>query len=233
MLLGLGLATQHAVADDRFFPPDSAPFGKTFREWSAEWWQFVMSLPVATNPILDETGDLCMVGQHGPVWFLFGVFGSGRIERRCTIPEGTALFFPIVNVVSANTPNVCGQGPDNKSVQELRGESRRPVNTATNLLVKIDGEPIARLRRHPEDFRVKSTVFSLVFPEAENLVDAFCGGDHLVGVYAPAVDDGFYVMLKPLTVGEHRVRFHGEMPDFGPTTQEVIYHLTVVPVARE
>ena len=50
---------------------------------TAEWWQWVSSIPAIpvtnpsgamtnTNPGLDTTGDYCMVGQRGPIWFLVG-----------------------------------------------------------------------------------------------------------------------------------------------------------------
>src|SRR5690349_6300689 len=80
-----------------FYPPQSRPFGKSFPEWSAEWWQFVASIPIPQNPVADDTGQNCALGQHGPVWFLFGSFGSTPVRRTCSIPEDRALFFPVIN----------------------------------------------------------------------------------------------------------------------------------------
>jgi len=48
------------------------------------------------------------------------------------------------------------------------------------------------------------------------------------GTYLPAVGDGFYVMLKPLDVGNHLLRFRGESPC--GFSVDVTYHLTAVPV---
>src|SRR5262249_19270369 len=70
--LGLMIPLNVALAEPKVFSPDSAPFNKNFQEWSAEWWQFVFSIPQKVNPLLDEDGDDCMVGQYGPVWFLMG-----------------------------------------------------------------------------------------------------------------------------------------------------------------
>jgi len=42
-------------------------------------------------------------------------------------------------------------------------------------------------------------------------------------------DEGFYVMLKPLPVGKHTLRIHGEVPSFD-FVLDVTYHLTVVPL---
>src|SRR5262245_530845 len=80
MVLGLMVSSPFSLAADdvhpAVFPPDSQPFGKSYRQWSAEWWQFVFSLPLSANPLFDETGEKCVVGQHGPVWFLAGTFGG-------------------------------------------------------------------------------------------------------------------------------------------------------------
>lgn len=64
---------------------------------AAEWWQWVLSIPESVNPLLDETGDDCVVGQRGPIWFLAGTFFGGTAERECPVPSGTRLFFPVIN----------------------------------------------------------------------------------------------------------------------------------------
>ena len=64
-------------------------------DWSAEWWQWVLGIPQATNPQLDTTGEFCDVNQPAsPFWFLAGTFG-GDAARSCTIPAGKLLFFPL------------------------------------------------------------------------------------------------------------------------------------------
>ena len=46
------------------------------------------------------------------------------------------------------------------------------------------------------------------------------------------IDDGFYVMLKPLEVGHHTLRFRGQIPAVGFAV-DVTYHLDVVPTTLE
>jgi hypothetical protein len=237
IILGLAVVLVPIAFADKpspgIFPPDSKPFGKKYKEWSAEWWQFVLSIPSSENPTLDETGEKCVVGQHGPVWFLGGEFNETGISVRnnCSIPEGKALFFAVLNVLSFNSPNVCGQGPENASVDELRAGAADIVDDAISLAgavsVEVDGKPVQKLQ---ERFRIKSIVFEIVLPE-DNVLDAPCTGAGLgnvpVGIYSPSVDDGFYVMLKPLDVGKHTLHMRGQFPDF---TFDVTYNLTVVPV---
>jgi hypothetical protein len=207
--LGLMMPLNRALADSQL---------------SAEWWQWALSIPPSENPQLDTTGENCMVGQRGSVWFLAGTFGGGSATRTCAVPEDKLLFFPVINFVNIDTPNVCGQGPASFSVKELRAFSAAFIDGATNLSVEVDGKPIRNLHR------VQSKVFEVALPE-DNVFDAPCTGlgNVPVGIYSPAVDDGFYVQLNPLKVGDHTLHFHAENPGVG-FVQDVTYDLTVVPV---
>jgi hypothetical protein len=59
------------------------------------WWQWAVSIPAASNPLLDETGDYCGVGQRGDFWFLSGNTG-GDSTRSCTVPKGAKLLVPVI-----------------------------------------------------------------------------------------------------------------------------------------
>jgi hypothetical protein len=105
------------------------------------------------------------------------------------------------------------------------------MDAAFNLSVTVDGEPIKKFSKLEEKFRVRSAVFEVTVPE---------GGLIPAGIYSPAVDDGFYVMLKPLAVGAHTLHFTGSSPgcDYAPTgfhvdpfSVDVTYHLTITPVS--
>ena len=48
--------------------------------------------PASVNPLTDEVGTNCMVGQRGSIWFLSGFFGIGSATRTCSVPEGVAVF---------------------------------------------------------------------------------------------------------------------------------------------
>ena len=76
LLVGADLAL--ADSEDKFevVPPNSNEFANTYGEWSARWWQWLMSIPKATNPNLDATGAHCAEAQTGQVWFLAGLFGG-------------------------------------------------------------------------------------------------------------------------------------------------------------
>src|SRR5213083_1086403 len=94
-LVGMGPLAFAENPNPGVLPPHSHSHGLTYAEWGAAWWQWVLSIPFAQNPIFDSTGEDCDVGQSGPVWFLAGTSGSTAV-RSCTIPAGKSIFFPIV-----------------------------------------------------------------------------------------------------------------------------------------
>jgi hypothetical protein len=61
-----------------------------------EWWQWALSIPSAVNPILDNSGQRCTIGQRGNLWFLAGNTG-GRTVRECTLPAGSRALIPLHN----------------------------------------------------------------------------------------------------------------------------------------
>jgi hypothetical protein len=87
-------------------PRSSNPYGASYETWTARWWQWAYSLPVAGHPLFDESGADCAAGQSGPVWYLGGVFNvSGSAVRDlCVVPQGKSILFPIIN---AEWDNAC------------------------------------------------------------------------------------------------------------------------------
>lgn len=38
--------------DAAIFPPDIKPYGLTYAEWAARWWQMMFSIPIEDNPAI-------------------------------------------------------------------------------------------------------------------------------------------------------------------------------------
>lgn len=78
-VLALVLPMKLALAD-----PAPKQNSAQLKELIAELYQWALSIPSSTNPAVDTTGEYCMVGQHGAVWFL-GVAGglSGTFTVSC------------------------------------------------------------------------------------------------------------------------------------------------------
>ena len=211
--------------DVRPLPPESHPYGASYGTWGARWWQWALSAPFGADPITDPDGSHCDVGQSGPVWFLAGNFGGATV-RSCTVPAGAALFFPIVNFY-ANYPCPPEFGfepaPGQSLEDFLRGFVTGVIDGAANMAVEVDGVSLGDV----SSFRGTSDLFLLDIDPSWGAADP-C----VTGAPQPAVVDGFWIMLAPLSPGAHTLHFHGELPDFGGFMVDVTYNLTVQPGGR-
>ena len=79
--------------------------GQKLTDYQGPWWTWAATEPPETNPVGDLTGEHCGRNQLDDVWFLAGTFG-GEVTRRCSVPEGTAILFPVINLFSGE-PNDC------------------------------------------------------------------------------------------------------------------------------
>lgn len=213
-LAAVTLGTEVASAGLSFiFPPSpfGYPAGKTYSQQAASFWQWALSQPTATNPLLDTTGANCGAGQSGQTWFLAGTLGGPPVTRSCTVPYGKTLVFPILNAAYfAFTTDP----PDQKTETFLRSQVTY-VEQATNLAAEVDGLPVINPSRYLE----KSVIFGVTLPE--NNIYGLPAGFEL----NPSVDEGYYVAVQPLTLGSHKIHFHGELP--GGFVTDVTYDLTV------
>lgn len=196
--------------------PNDSVFGMTYGDWGAAWWQWVQSIPAPDNPILDQAGDKCAQGQEsGPVFFLVGTWGYSDAVRNCTIPGDKYLFFPILNVIASTI----GEDPipDEATLRQWAVGFTDLVDLES-MSVTIDGKKVKNLG----DFRAQSPAFDFSLPE-----DNLFGAD--AGSYS-AVTDGYWLMLKPLSPGQHQIHFKGAFVEDDGTVifaLDVTYNLTV------
>jgi len=187
-------------------------FGATYGEWSARWWQWLLSIPAAVNPNLDTTGENCAQGQQDDVWFLAGTFG-GTATRTCTIPAGKPIFFPLIN-------NLAFKPSGRETLLDLRRLAGGLIDDVTVLQATIDGEAVQNLF----GFRVRAPSFTVIAPP-RGLVPP--GQLSVPGNTDPIVSDGYWLLLSPLPAGQHVIHFHAETS--GGFVVDVTYHLTIGP----
>lgn len=190
-------------------PIQSHPHGKTYSEWAATWWQWALQTPASVNPLLDK-GE-CSVGQSGKVWFIGGTFtGSGDlIERNCTIPPGTALFFPLINAgyfAFLNDP------PAQRTESYLRAQVA--CDAPTLLEANIDGAPVS----NPAQYFEKSPLFDVQLPKDNVLGLKESDAPQLL--LSPSVDQGYYLFLNPLPPGNHTIQWKAKITCPVATTYE-------------
>ncbi len=207
-------------------PPQAKTHGKTLGEWGDAWWQWALSIPADCNPLSDTTGEFAAEGQSGPVWFLGGVFvESGVVERSITIPPGKALFFPIMNQVWVNLPLLGDAEWSPEQEAAVRELNSAAMDSACALSCTVDGVSLPDL----EQYRCATPAdgeFMIAMPE-NDLWGLGGWGLPLPGIYGPTVQEGYYVMLPPLSVGKHTLQFSGALES--GFALEVTYNITVTP----
>ncbi len=139
-----------------------------------------------------------------------------RSQLQCTGGKSPACGRSQRRVVGA------GNERSESAAADLRAACAAAIDGATNLWMELDGSRIPHLQNN---FRVQSPAFNFTIPD-DNLFNAIGEGPYAAGSYFPAVDDGVYVMLSPLTAGPHKIRFHGYMPMYN-FTLDITYNLMV------
>ena len=223
----VGLPAAFADNDNSpVFPVNSRPYGLSYAQWSARHWQWLFSFPADAHPLADTAPPES--GQSGNVWFLGGTFSSieivpgvilGQANREITIPSGTALFFPIVDVEGSD---IEGNGNTAQELSDYASFFADFIDAST-LSLKIDGKTVTNL----SSFRVESPLFQFGPLPENNLLGA------PEGTVGNSVSDGVFTMVKPLSVGRHTITFYGalDLSSIGGPTfiQDISYVVHVVP----
>jgi hypothetical protein len=174
--------------------------GRTYSEWSTQWWKWALEQPVPSNPLLDVTGDRANLGQKYDVFFLAGTIGGEPVVRECQIPQ-KPLFFPVVNAEFSGAEY--GLNYSDKDDKELLNLTIDLIDRVTCREVIIDGISVIELDKQ----RVRSDRFYIDFPK-DNIYKEFY---NVRAGKTPAYSDGYWILLKPLKEGRHVIKFSGEI----------------------
>jgi hypothetical protein len=142
--------------------PSSHPFGNTYGQWSAAWWQWAVSFPTSTSPLTNTDAKSCELGQSGPVWYLSADPRGVSSQRLCTIPAGKGILVPIINAewsvaeAQANG-NAClvPASPSGTSDAALQACAVAFMDFVTGLEADLDGAALQRL----DSYRFTSPAF--------------------------------------------------------------------------
>jgi hypothetical protein len=203
--------------------PDQPVNGISQAELSARWWQWMVSYPAATNPVLDTTGANSALGSdqtvvaHPGVFLLAGNF-SGSATRTVTIPSDQHVFLPFVNTASF----IPFFGADEAAI---RADAAATLGTVSGLSVKLDGVDLPLPASAPDlgGYRQSSAVFPLTF-----------GAGNVFGVDAGTYDsvaDGYWLALEPLAPGQYTLSYtanaSGTPPGYPAFSLTQVYEITV------
>jgi hypothetical protein len=210
------------------FPKPAHPYGASMTTWAERIGQWIYGQPFDHNPAFDQTGADCAVAQSGPVWFIPPIFappGTPRpliqnASRTCSIPEGRAVLLDIGAVVDDfPCPDPSFHPAPGQSLFDFLIADVKPLLDSVNELdVTIDGQQVPDVLGYrftsPDLFKITGDL------SLQATLDS-C----ITGAPQDAVIDGFFMMIKPLTPGDHTVIVHGTNT-FGDN-RTFTYHLTI------
>lgn len=227
------LAADHA-ASPGVSPPGSAPYGRTYPQWSAAHWQWLFAQPFNEFPlVMDGAVDLSLGQPSGPVWFLGGTFAVttvgttniGVANRTGTVPAGKALFFPLIDSEDSVAEEIAGLGcsPAGTCTNEtcLRQCAGTSIDAVTSVFCLIDGVPVKNL----QNYRFQSPLFTWGPLPANNLFQDPV--DFPGGLTSQSASDGYFVMIAPLPAGKHTLNFGGTIASNFLFLEDITYHITV------
>jgi hypothetical protein len=215
IFLALSLAAPVAFAR----PAQHSTGSGTAGDLAAAWWQWALSKPADVNPLFGGDPDYSqaqcngepVTATQGDIWFLAGSGTGEPVERTCSMPAGTRLFFPVVDYAWVFTdPETDTDKQARKATQAFMTSLLSDPGFRKSMVVTVDGKEVHRI------VRGKSHFFAVQLPENNVFGEP-------AGTYR-AFADGFWVTLPPLSEGEHTI--HWEMTS-SAFSQDVTYHLTV------
>lgn len=212
------------------FSKNELPLGKPYESWIQDWWRWTAALPsdpVTTIAGVKENG--CLIKKDGPVVMLLDTAVGGQLNQRCEISRDQGILFPLWSAEC----DASVRSSQNMTSKQLSDRARELDLGKIKGNVWVDNTPVAKLDVNDYNTielvnatEVYTNGFNITTPKNSHLaVD-------IPGTYPGAVH-GWFVFLKPLTTGEHNVRY---LNDVRPTTlsgaantnhADITYSLTV------
>ncbi len=218
-----GLRQQPPNPNPMLFPKDARPYGRSIERWSELLWSYIYAQPFDDNPFLDTTGANCAVGQKGPVWFLPAVPGSTLgtdVTRSCTIPRERAVMLQLASALNDYPcPDPTFEPAPGQSLYDFLIAPIRPLfDGETGFTVTLDGvavvDPLSYRYTSDDVFRFKADL------SLQSTFDSCVTGHMQQGVI-----DGFYLLFRPLSPGDHTIVVEGH--DMHGIPVRLTEHLTI------
>jgi hypothetical protein len=191
-------AREVGISNPTILPPSSSPYGKTYPEWVAAFWEYALEFPLEGHPFLDTPDFDFSARQSGHVWFWSAP--DGPLTRTVTLPTGKALFLTLrdTECSSLETPDFdpdLGFGAHTATAQ--RDCAKFWADHIVDVFCVIDGVPVENLGA----YRFVSPQFQFSAPTP------WIFGD--TGGVGTSVGDGYYLMLAPMSRGIHTIHYGG------------------------
>jgi hypothetical protein len=200
---------------DLIYSKDSNPFGIPYSEWIGKWWQWHVSIPhnaSSLHPRESYSPEKCAWNQdqNGPVWFLpdgrnLGPFEINNVEQRdCTVPQDKAILVQIYG-------GGCSFGEGFKTEKELEDCVNLGLDKVSFKAILDGTQVMSSANRY--DYLSEHHKYNLTYVKDSLYAKQVTEG----GTYK-AMAGGYFLFLKPLSPGIHKLYF--EETFIGPENTE-------------
>ena len=234
-LLTLG-ALRHVSAVE-FFPQGSMPFGKSYDDWAAKYWNWDVGMN--TDQATPKPGGCVINSSNQLVMLLETADVTTPPTQSCQISANQGIIVPL-------WIGWCDTGSSRNFTEEQLALCAKQQNLGNiGSVVKVEGVPIAKLDASQTvnpggksvNYAVNSLAnvtkftskqFTLTIPANTHKPNQVTGTWH-------AVSDGWWVFLKPLSPGQHTIFYNIRVaptgaltsPGTSPHFADIIYNLQV------
>jgi len=198
--------------DAVIYAPDADPYGKSLADWGIETWIWSYNLNCVSffeSALVDLSSEV----------ILYSAIVSDTTVQ-IDISRDKSLFLPIVTIVNSYPcPDPDFEPVQGQSLEDFLQEGAiEIIDQITNLQFTFDGETLQNIN----DFRATSDLYYYTGnPEL-----AACADPCITGDSQPGVSDGYFLMFKKMSPGQHIITMHGEIPSF-QFTWDMELHVTV------
>jgi hypothetical protein len=190
-----------------------SPFGISYTDWVAKYWNWDLSVPLdpKTNNFLGLNENGCLVRRENSMVMLADTAAGGIWNQKCTISHKEGILIPIWT-------GECDHGYrgfENASFKQLSDCARGFDLGKVKGQVKVDNIPVAALDVIDYKTNVMKNVTEVYTKQFNATIPL---NSHFIaeryGTF-PAAAHGWFVFLKPLQPGIHKVYYQNSVE---PTT---------------
>jgi hypothetical protein len=206
--------------------PNDNVNGKDLKTFIKEYWQALCPLPKSSNPAWENTGSKDKSFNDSVSADLYLLSFSRKpqttVTRTIHVPSDKGLFIPIMSVIVTEFEK------PQETPQRLIAIANKDQSSidSNSLTLELDGDPLNALDSYKSNPAAVGT-FQVNFPS-----------DDIFNFASPGSYDAFaggrYVWTKPLSQGDHTVRFKGNLNCSPPVDcvdavykEDITYKITV------
>jgi hypothetical protein len=168
--------------------------GKSIAQWGAEWWQWAFKNP---EVLFDKTGKSGRLGDATANVFFAEGSGGRPVNLKYTVPGNKYILVPVITYIWTFFAPCAEAGCATEII------NNNVLAGVTDPYLIVDGVPLLAFSSH------------LVLVSDDTLpfqVDAGPIGPDGYGGILDALQGGYWVMLRPLSRGSHRISFGATAP---------------------